>query len=667
MDWLFGAMTESGSTVISEGLSWFSDALVKTFGTDLSVFKAYFPVGEGFYGVMQTVAVALIVLLLIWGLVKNFAAPLSEEADAPLVLLARCAVAVFGAIFALEIFEMFLKVFAAPYTFMQTAPITLIDGTTLAGRNTEVFQAFVVGQSGANLAQGIISLLLLIAIGWNYIKLALEAVERYVVIGVLAFTSPLGFSMAASKSTKNIFDSWVRMCFAQAILLLFNLWFLRGFDAMMAAAAMRAGTGIVASGDWFPQIAGGGTIVDPDDGTIKGSLLLWSMACVAFLKVGQRMDTYLASLGLSTAYTGGMLAMEIGASISAVKDAAGGAGKIAKAVNGGGKGPGGGASDPAKNMHTSTSGGGPGGTSPGGGAGDISGGARGNVDVSGNVGATAATAATGGLAGAAVTQARQAAENSAMAATDAGIPVTENSLQDFVNNQQAETEATASTSDIDTSASDSIYAMIPGSANGDYVASGAGAASDEYGEPFAASQSDTVEAQQAAFQSFMADSGAGFADAGNQVEGFYANADQGYGHTLNYSDAAGVSHSEHLIPATDVKGMNTSEATGAFAASNGVTYYSFNTTNKNANYANSFGGTMMPNSGGTPVISAPVGASAHGAYASYQDANSGVAASTIHNTIVQPAGAAPVTAPIQPPDVSNPAGVPGQNIPHNDK
>ena len=54
-------------------------------------------------------------------------------------------------------------------------------------------------------------LILLIALGWNYFKLLLETVERYVVVGVLCYTSPLAFSMGASKATSPVFKSWCRM------------------------------------------------------------------------------------------------------------------------------------------------------------------------------------------------------------------------------------------------------------------------------------------------------------------------------------------------------------------------------------------------------------------------------------------------------------------------
>ena len=51
----------------------------------------------------------------------------------------------------------------------------------------------------------ILMLILVISIGWNYFKLLLETVERYIVVGVLCYTSPLAFAMGGSKATNQVF------------------------------------------------------------------------------------------------------------------------------------------------------------------------------------------------------------------------------------------------------------------------------------------------------------------------------------------------------------------------------------------------------------------------------------------------------------------------------
>ncbi|MBQ9839748.1 MAG: hypothetical protein IJO56_09715, partial [Oscillospiraceae bacterium] len=81
----------------------------------------------------------------------------------------------------------------------------------------------------------LISLILVLILAWNYIKLLFEAAERYVLLGVLVYTSPVAFAMGASQSTSNIFKSWCRMFGGQVFLLVMNAWCLRLFTSMVGA------------------------------------------------------------------------------------------------------------------------------------------------------------------------------------------------------------------------------------------------------------------------------------------------------------------------------------------------------------------------------------------------------------------------------------------------
>ena len=107
-----------------------------------------------------------------------------------------------------------------------------------------------------------------IALGWNYFRLLLETVERYIVVGVLCYTSPLAFSMGASKTTVPVFKSWCRMVGSQLLLLVMNVWFLRGFNSSMGQ-----------------YIGNGGAL-----STGQGSIFLWLFCALAFLKTAQKFE-----------------------------------------------------------------------------------------------------------------------------------------------------------------------------------------------------------------------------------------------------------------------------------------------------------------------------------------------------------------------------------------
>ena len=61
----------------------------------------------------------------------------------------------------------------------------------------------------ANGSVALIALILLIILAWNYLKLLLEAAERYITLGILVFTAPVAFALGASRSTSNIFKNLV--------------------------------------------------------------------------------------------------------------------------------------------------------------------------------------------------------------------------------------------------------------------------------------------------------------------------------------------------------------------------------------------------------------------------------------------------------------------------
>ena len=85
----------------------------------------------------------------------------------------------------------------------------------------------------ANGSVALIALILVVVLAWNYLKLLLEAAERYIVLGILVFTAPLAFAMGAARGTNNIFKSWCRMFGGQLLLLIMNAWCLKLFVNMV--------------------------------------------------------------------------------------------------------------------------------------------------------------------------------------------------------------------------------------------------------------------------------------------------------------------------------------------------------------------------------------------------------------------------------------------------
>lgn len=98
---------------------------------------------------------------------------------------------------------------------------SLLQGIALdrasTGLGLIIGSAITIVQEVAGL---LITLILNIAVFWNYLKLALCALERWVVLGLMYYTSPLAFASGASQSTVNVWKSWCKMMASNLIVYL---------------------------------------------------------------------------------------------------------------------------------------------------------------------------------------------------------------------------------------------------------------------------------------------------------------------------------------------------------------------------------------------------------------------------------------------------------------
>ncbi len=287
LDWIFDGIVNWVASIVSQLFDAVSGLFLEALGTDMTAMEEYFPFVTKAYDVMQVTAWAILILITIWQLFRAFGGPITE-AENPWHLLIRSSV--YGLLigYAKPIFSLCLSIARAPYTTLMELSMVAED-FTFAGVEQTLTNGLLTIVSAATVVGLILILILEIALGWNYFKLLLETVERYIVVGVLCYTSPLAFSMGGSKATNTVFKSWCRMVGSQLLLLVMNVWFLRGFASSMGQF-----------------IANGGALT-----TGKGSIFLWMFCALAYLKCAQRFDSYLASIGLNVAQTGSSMGMEL--------------------------------------------------------------------------------------------------------------------------------------------------------------------------------------------------------------------------------------------------------------------------------------------------------------------------------------------------------------------
>lgn len=268
---------------------------INSLGNDLTAFFSLLPnnVVELSFNIMQGLGIGIVIIVISWQLFKTFGLPIGIEAENPVQIAWKSLLSIVCIIFSWQIFNLGFTVINGGKDGGPMAAINSIENNFVV---QEVFSlsdlegvidasvstlAFAASAEIATVMTAIAGIMIVIIL-FNLIKLLLELLERYCLLGVLALTSPLGFSALCSSATGNIFRAWVRMCVGQYIMLLLNIWSVRIFIVMA------------------------GNSMANDD-----SFLVWLFFLLAFSKVAQRMDTYLQRLGLEVGSTGGSLLGEL--------------------------------------------------------------------------------------------------------------------------------------------------------------------------------------------------------------------------------------------------------------------------------------------------------------------------------------------------------------------
>ncbi|MDR0906590.1 MAG: hypothetical protein LBN00_10540 [Oscillospiraceae bacterium] len=312
LDWIFEGIANWIASVITSIMDAVSGIFLNALGTDMTAMEEYFPFVTSAFNIMQYMAWALLFIITIWQLFRTFGGPLTES-ESPWQLLARSTMFAFLIGYAKPIFSIALDIARTPYTALMDASLNPGD-FTFSGISSVLGSSIVTLVSAISVVGLLLQIILLIALGWNYFKMLLEVVERYIIVGVLCYTSPLAFCMGGSKATNKVFQSWCRMIGSQLLLLVLNVWFLRGFNSSVGQF-----------------VANGGALTSG-----HGNIFLWLFCALAFLKTAQKFDGYLASLGLTVAQTGSGMGMELMMGLRMLSGFAGGGPKSAGKMFAGG-------------------------------------------------------------------------------------------------------------------------------------------------------------------------------------------------------------------------------------------------------------------------------------------------------------------------------------------
>lgn len=145
-----------------------------------------------------------------------------------------------------------------------------IIGQTESGDAAGTIVAWMGGFSIVEGASLVVSVVFLLLIWWNLIKLVLECAERYIICVFTILLSPLAFATATNERTKDTAVNWMQMFWSQCVLLILNIW-------VVGIARTALNIGLV--------------------GASVESVVKWGLVTYAYLKIAQKLDDMLAKAG----------------------------------------------------------------------------------------------------------------------------------------------------------------------------------------------------------------------------------------------------------------------------------------------------------------------------------------------------------------------------------
>ena len=276
-------------------------AIVKVLAIDIgsgnSLFELFVGEIDWIYPYMQAISWAFIFMFMVTALVKCMAS--SKTNETPLQIIGCSAMACVFSVGAPTFIIAFERVFKTFYTAIVSTQFseelafkgfaTAATDYIRAGGLDNFFEKQMSALIGCFLL-----MLVIFAVAFMFIRFVTELVQRYIVLGALLMTSPLACCLFATKATRQSFFAWIKMVASTLLLLTINVFFLGAFFKALAGFSTNLET--------MKAMA-------PNAGSGTGELVLvfvYSILLVGILEVGQRIDSYMGTLGVSTAETGAM-------------------------------------------------------------------------------------------------------------------------------------------------------------------------------------------------------------------------------------------------------------------------------------------------------------------------------------------------------------------------
>ena len=281
----------------------------KFFNMNLNTFFTFIPISV-LFRVFQGVGLGIAVILAMTTIMSNLMVVVTDSHEDSLKVLGRVGLATIAVLFASQIFNIVHGIFKLPFTWVnekmsQTSSYYWATKSGQEGWNADSANNIEWNKLAENItgtdnsiAMKIVCLIIFFVLFKDFFKLLLSAAERYVVICLGSICSPLAFSTLSTKRTSSIAVSFIKLIVCQYILMMFNIMFIKGatLSFYIYTKALYKANDI----SYYYQ--------NPGDAITPFVFIL--LVC-AFLKVGQKMDQYLRTLGLDVHTMGPALGNEL--------------------------------------------------------------------------------------------------------------------------------------------------------------------------------------------------------------------------------------------------------------------------------------------------------------------------------------------------------------------
>lgn len=295
-----------------------------------------FPTAQYFFTIFMYLGYALAIMIAFFMIMSAMLGPLSK-AEHPVKIAASLSLSLIGVTYSYTLFTIaerianyFYNLFKDQFIALQGVGLPSIK-SFLASPSSLFKEGSVGAISGIGLS--LVALVLFVTLIIQFVKLMLEMFERYVMLGVLFYTSPLAFSTIASDSTRRIFSSWTQMVISQFLLMLMNLFFLGMFYAgfiVVFAPGDESFVSLINNSDGILQTLG--YAITSRDYIFSGAadFLCKMFILIGWLTVGQKVDEHLRALGLSVSTSGRGIGDALAAGAYSAMKVIKGAGSLAK-------------------------------------------------------------------------------------------------------------------------------------------------------------------------------------------------------------------------------------------------------------------------------------------------------------------------------------------------